>query len=126
MMTIHHLVTGDRSLAPSSPPGGLRSLKVRGVGVAILVVALLLMSATGSGRHRDESHPLETSHHSPWGYVGRLHVPVVLQRLGRTLFEESLVGLRLPAAVVYGAIGLVESHPPAVWKLLIPPNARGR
>jgi hypothetical protein len=28
--------------------------------------------------------------------------------------------------VVDGAIGFVESHPPAVWKLLIPQNTRGR
>lgn len=142
-MTIHHLVTPqERSLttdacsametstklqpaasvakpqAPLSVPSGSRSIRVRGVGAAILVVALLLTSATMSRYHGDKFDFFEASHHSPWGHVGRLQVPVVLRRLWRTLFEASLDALRPLSPVADGAVGLVQSHRVAAWKVV--------
>jgi 4-amino-4-deoxy-L-arabinose transferase-like glycosyltransferase len=73
------------------------------VGVAALgAVAVLLLTSTRYGYHRDELYFVEASKHLAWGYVDQPPFSIVMVGLSRVLFGDSLVGLRLFPALADG------------------------
>jgi 4-amino-4-deoxy-L-arabinose transferase-like glycosyltransferase len=71
---------------------------------AAAAVALLLLTATRDGYHRDELYFLEASHHLAWGYVDQPPLSIALAGLSRLFFGNSLLGMRLFPALADGAV----------------------
>jgi hypothetical protein len=72
------------------------------LGVAAATVALLLVTASRYGYHRDELYFLEASRHMAWGYVDQPPLSIAFVWLSRVLLGASLVGLRLFPALAMG------------------------
>ncbi|HZE00036.1 MAG TPA: glycosyltransferase family 39 protein, partial [Micromonosporaceae bacterium] len=89
----------DLNVAPSVPSGpDLPRYAWRPVAaVAIVVGALLAVTANGYGYHRDELYFRMLAAHPAWGYVDEPPMTPMLVRASTALFGDSLWALRVPA-----------------------------
>jgi 4-amino-4-deoxy-L-arabinose transferase-like glycosyltransferase len=62
--------------------------------------------ATRYGYHRDELYFLEASRHMAWGYVDQPPLSIALVWVSRTVFGDSLLGLRVLPALAAGGVVL--------------------
>jgi hypothetical protein len=76
-------------------------------GVAVGAVALLLVTASRFGYHRDELYFLAAARHLDWGYVDQPPLAVLVAWLDRVALGDGLVGLRLFPALVVAAVVVV-------------------
>ncbi len=80
------------------------------VAVPAMVVALLMAAACVDHFFRDEFYYLACTHHMAWGYVDQPPLSVAVLRVVRHLAGESLLALRLVAALALaGSIWLTGS-----------------
>lgn len=75
--------------------------------IAAVVVLVLVAAAAGYGYHRDELYFLQAARHLAWGYADQPPLTPLLARLMTAIAADSLVVLRLPAALAGGAVVLV-------------------
>lgn len=78
-------------------------------GLALLAVAetlLLVAAAGGYGYHRDELYFVRAGAHPAFGYVDQPPLTPLLARAMDVSFHGSLVGLRLPSAIMAGVVVL--------------------
>ncbi len=89
----------DLNVAPPVPSGpDLPRYAWRPVAaVAIVVGALLAVTANGYGYHRDELYFRMLAAHPAWGYVDEPPMTPMLVRASTALFGDSLWALRVPA-----------------------------
>lgn len=71
------------------------------------VTLLLLLTAGGYGYHRDELYFIQAGSHPAFGYVDQPPLTPLLARAMELLFPGSLLGLRLPSALIAGGIVLL-------------------
>jgi hypothetical protein len=67
--------------------------------VAAAVVALLAITSTRYGYHRDELYFRVLGQHPAWGYIDQPPATPLLARLSIAIFGDSVWGLRVPAIV---------------------------
>ena len=75
--------------------------------IALAVVVLLVVFASGYGYHRDELYFLAAGDHLAWGYADQGPVTPLIARAMSELSADSLTVLRLPAALAAGATVLL-------------------
>ncbi len=79
-----------------------------GIGALAGAVTLLLLAAAGGyGFHRDELYFLRAGSEPAFGYVDQPPLTPLLAHALDVLFHGSLVGLRLPSALIGGAVVLL-------------------
>lgn len=89
------------------PPGTGRELALRW-SLPLATLVFFVATAEGYGIFRDELYYLACGRHLDFGYVDHPPMIVLLATLARTLFGDSLVGLRsLPALAAAGTVLLV-------------------
>jgi 4-amino-4-deoxy-L-arabinose transferase-like glycosyltransferase len=71
---------------------------------AAFAVALLLLTSTRYGYHRDELYFVEASRHMAWGFVDQPPLSIAFAWLSRVLFGDSMIGLRLFPALADGGV----------------------
>ncbi|MER6084228.1 glycosyltransferase family 39 protein [Streptomyces sp. NPDC001833] len=72
--------------------------------VAFAVMAVLLMTASRYGYHRDELYFRVLGRHPAWGYVDQPPATPLLTRASIALFGDTVRGLRVPAILAAGAV----------------------
>jgi 4-amino-4-deoxy-L-arabinose transferase-like glycosyltransferase len=77
------------------------------LAVAGAVAVLLAVFAGGYGYHRDELYFLEAGNHLAWGYADQGPLTPLIAHVMNALAPGSLTVLRLPSALMAGAIVLV-------------------
>jgi hypothetical protein len=75
--------------------------------IAGAVVFLLVAFASGYGYHRDELYFLSAGHHLAWGYADQGPVTPLIARATSELAPDSLIVLRIPAALAAGGTVLL-------------------
>ncbi|WP_161962247.1 glycosyltransferase family 39 protein [Nocardioides speluncae] len=75
--------------------------------VAAVLVACLVAVSGRYGYHRDELYFILLGGHPQWGYVDQPPLIPLLAHATHVLFDGSLVGFRLPSALVAGATAYV-------------------
>jgi hypothetical protein len=101
MATTHAVTQPERSNPPQT------SLRDTAITVGIFSVIKLALHLVVNGRYdyfRDEFYYIACSRHLDWGYVDQPPLIAVSVRLSRFLFGDSLVGLRLFAALAMVAV----------------------
>jgi 4-amino-4-deoxy-L-arabinose transferase-like glycosyltransferase len=68
--------------------------------ITLATVAVLAVTATRYGLHRDELYFLILSHHPAWGYVDQPPLTPMLVRLSTEVFGDAPWAVRLPAIVL--------------------------
>jgi len=68
--------------------------------ITLATVAVLAVTATQYGLHRDELYFFVLSHHPAWGYVDQPPVTPMLVRLSTSLFGDAPWAVRLPAIIL--------------------------
>ena len=68
--------------------------------ITLATIAVLAVTATQYGLHRDELYFLVLSHHPAWGYVDQPPVTPMLIRLSTELFGDAPWAVRLPAIIL--------------------------
>jgi hypothetical protein len=71
--------------------------------IALFKFFLLLLFAGNYGLFRDEFYYLECSKHLDWGYVDQPPLSLLILAISRTLFGESILGIRIFAYVIGSA-----------------------
>ena len=74
------------------------------VTIAALVVVALVVTASRYGYHGDELYFLEAGRHLAWGYADQGPLTPFLARVASAVDDRSLTVLRLPSAVMTGAV----------------------
>ncbi len=74
------------------------------LGIAGVATVLLLAIASRYGYHRDELYFLTASKHLGFGYVDQPPVAVLITWFARTVFGDSVFGLRVIPALVTGGV----------------------
>src|SRR3954454_14942426 len=104
-------MTIDNPSSPSShatpPQPGRLPLRETVVIIAVLSALKLALHLVVNGRYdyfRDELYYIACSQHLGWGYVDQPPLIALSVRLGRLLFGDSLVGLRLFATLAMIAV----------------------
>jgi dolichyl-phosphate-mannose-protein mannosyltransferase len=90
----------DRAPRRVSTPGLALPLVV---AIAVAQVLVQLGFSTRYGYHRDELYFLAAARHLAWGYVDQPPLTPALAWLARTVFGDSLAGLRLFSILAGGA-----------------------
>lgn len=92
-----------RVTGPDRAPLAGRGLLI----VAAVLVAVLIAVSGRYGYHRDELYFILLGGHPQWGYVDQPPLIPLLAHATHVIFEGSLVGFRLPTALVAGATAYV-------------------
>lgn len=93
-----------------SPVTGPDRAPLAGRGLLIVAAVLVAVLVAVSGRygyHRDELYFIVLGGHPQWGYVDQPPLIPLLAHAAHVVFDGSLVGFRLPTALVAGATAYV-------------------
>ena len=97
-----------REIGAADGPPGRTPVAWSRLGPLATAVTLLLVAVAGRyGYHRDELYFIRAGTEPAFGYVDQPPLTPLLARALHTLFDGSLVGLRLPSAVLAGMIVLL-------------------
>lgn len=77
-------------------------MKAREISIAALVTATLIAVAGGYGYHGDELYFLAAGRHLAWGYPDQPPLTPLIAHLMDLVAPDSLVALRIPAAIAAG------------------------
>lgn len=92
------------------PPAAIRGWRVNSgdyLALAIVTAAIMLVHIATNARfgfHRDELQVLDDARHMAWGFVAYPPFTPFIERISLTLFDTSLVGLRLFSVLTQGAV----------------------
>src|SRR4051812_35308832 len=75
--------------------------------IAGVVTALLLATSTRYDYHRDELYFRVLGRHLQWGYVDQPPFTPLLTRLSISVFGDSLWAIRVPEALMIGAVAVL-------------------
>jgi hypothetical protein len=107
MLAVNPEGTKPAALADYPTPPPLAQCRGLLLASGALAFALLMLTATRYGYHRDELYFLAASRRMAWGYVDQPPLSVAFVWLSRVLFGGSLAGLRFFPAVADAATAVL-------------------
>jgi hypothetical protein len=100
-------MTAEKSPQESEVSWARQNLLLLSLSLAAFLVHIIVSATTAYGIFRDELYYIACSSHLDWGFVDQPPLSLLLLRLNRALFGESLPALRLMPGLAHAAIVLL-------------------